>query len=558
MTQGQILALPAGTKIAVFEIKEVIHRDSSGITYRAWNKHLNSTVTVTEFLPSVHAIRDQDGVKVIPKSAVDQVPFETGLTHFQAHSETLIGIQHPGIIAAHNALHFNGTAYCVLDDNKGIPFANWLETSNATLEDRLIEFLRLILAALQKLHEQGVAHGDIHASNIYINNDVPVLNNFSATRLAIAGNNETLQQELRSGYAAAELYSSQGAINPGSDIYALGALMYAAISHLEPVSALDRKKAMSSGQPDPLRSCFDLKNTEFNENFLTVIDSMLKLDISKRPQSVQDVLKLLDKDAVEAQAAHPIDQQSGAKKSSMLQAGLWSGAIIIAIILAINLWTKQTDEHIAPPSAQVSQAAPAVDEEQALHNPDVEVDVQQPLDKTSNEIVQKQPSIPDQDRTPLLSDGGEQAEKTAAILGDTMRNNNVLPQQESPAPTNVLTTETEYDVQSEIQSTAKVAAREKLITQYLTAADNNIVALKLSTPPGDNAYLLYQEILKLQPNNIEAQTGLKHIVEIYIFFIENAMLNNRFQLAKTYLRRAEMVMPEAAGLDNLRVALETN
>ena len=62
MAQSMEHALKKDTHIGVYEIKEVIRIDDFGITYRAWNEHLNSRVAMTCLLYTSDAADDASSV----------------------------------------------------------------------------------------------------------------------------------------------------------------------------------------------------------------------------------------------------------------------------------------------------------------------------------------------------------------------------------------------------------------------------------------------------------------------------------------------------------------
>ncbi len=128
-------ALPTGTLIGVYEIKDVLNSDWNSILYRAWNEHLNTIVILKEYFPSDYAVRDVDGKTVIAKSNTDESIFKYGMKRFLELAEQLEDIQHPNIISVHNALQFNETVYMATGFVRGTPLSKIHEGASHSFSD---------------------------------------------------------------------------------------------------------------------------------------------------------------------------------------------------------------------------------------------------------------------------------------------------------------------------------------------------------------------------------------------------------------------------------------
>lgn len=99
------------------------------------------------------------------------------------------------------------------------------------------------------------------------------------------------------------------------------------------------------------------------------------------------------------------------------------------------------------------------------------------------------------------------------------------------------------------------ASATQSVTQHLADAEQAIKELRLTTPKGNNAQEHYEAILALDPDNVDARTGMQKIVDMYIYFIEKAIADDKAHTAKVYLQRAELLQPGSAKLKNLRAQL---
>ena len=66
-------------------------------------------------------------------------------------------------------------------------------------------------------------------------------------------------------------------------------------------------------------------------------------------------------------------------------------------------------------------------------------------------------------------------------------------------------------------------------------------AHRMTTPPEDSAFALYQEALRLDPGNDDARRGLEKIVERYVRFALKAVERRQFARARSMLARARLV-----------------
>jgi hypothetical protein len=84
--------------------------------------------------------------------------------------------------------------------------------------------------------------------------------------------------------------------------------------------------------------------------------------------------------------------------------------------------------------------------------------------------------------------------------------------------------------------------------ELLGEADEAFTQQRLTTPPNDSALFHYRRVLKIDPNNLEVQTGLEKIIERYIQWADVAMQHQQAGRARGYLERATTVDPKSPSL----------
>lgn len=109
---------------------------------------------------------------------------------------------------------------------------------------------------------------------------------------------------------------------------------------------------------------------------------------------------------------------------------------------------------------------------------------------------------------------------------------------------------------------AAQAAFEEQLRYQRRIADLNYEGIKalnanrLLTPPDTSAHAYFMRVLAIEPENAAALKGIQDIVEKYLLLAEQASRQGQYESARTYLRRAEEVDREHAGIARAWVALE--
>ena len=111
---------------------------------------------------------------------------------------------------------------------------------------------------------------------------MPVLLDFGAARHAIGVHSKTLTGVLTPGFAPFEQYATRGNQGPWTDIYALGATLYRAITGAKPPEAVDRI------EQDNYVPASMAAPPGFSPGFLHAIDEALEMSAGKRPQTVAE------------------------------------------------------------------------------------------------------------------------------------------------------------------------------------------------------------------------------------------------------------------------------
>lgn len=291
MTTPECHPLPAGFALGEYVIERQLSQGGFSFVYLA-REAGGKPVVIKEYLPAAMARRPAG--QVVPSVLPEwQGKFNTGMMGFLDEAKLLAGIRHANVVRVLNFLKANGTAYLVMRYEAGQSLAQHLTTLRSRGESVSEDFLRgmfvRLLAGLREVHKQKLLHLDIKPANIYLRADGnPVLLDFGAARWGLEGD-AALSKVCTPGYAAPEQHGSGEPWGPWTDIYAVGATLYA---------CLDGGR---TPMPAPLRMAEDdlppaqtLWEGHYSAQLLELIDWSLRLHVDTRPQSVYALQKVLN------------------------------------------------------------------------------------------------------------------------------------------------------------------------------------------------------------------------------------------------------------------------
>ena len=279
-------ALPPGTRIEEFVIEQGLQSGGFGVTYLARDESLGRRVAIKEYLPLEWAGRRADG-SVGPRSASQAQDYEWGLARFLDEARTLARLDHVRIVRVYRVLEAWGTAYMVMEYVAGRNLEEALKAEGPWPEERVRGLLESLSPGVALVHEAGLVHRDVKPSNVMLRADgTPVLIDFGAARYAAGVHSRSLTLVLTPGYAPDEQYHAAGRQGPWTDVYALGAVAYRALSGRVPVEAPARVHAIARGGPDRDPLAPVASAAPVSEAFGSAVTAALAVWPEDRPQDV--------------------------------------------------------------------------------------------------------------------------------------------------------------------------------------------------------------------------------------------------------------------------------
>ena len=214
-----------------------------GATYMGWDEKLHVKVAIKEYYPSSMASRSGDGRTLRPNSDDFSTQYVFGMEKFLDEARILAQFRSvPEIIAVVDFFEENDTAYIVMEYVHGKPLNTYIKEQGGRIGIKdALTLIFPIINALEQVHAKQVIHRDISPDNIYLVPDGTVkLLDFGAARHAVGDKTGSLTVVLKRGYAPAEQYSITSRQGPWTDVYALCATLYRAVTGQMPVEAVSR------------------------------------------------------------------------------------------------------------------------------------------------------------------------------------------------------------------------------------------------------------------------------------------------------------------------------
>jgi serine/threonine protein kinase len=314
--------LPDGLEIGGYRIVKKIASGGFSIVYLAYDGDGNA-VAIKEYLPSALALR-QPG-ELAPSISKANLPvFRIGLKCFFEEGRALARIVHPNVVRVLNFFRANDTVYMVMAYESGHSLqeqiSRLLAKGQRASEGFIRQAFKGVCGGLREVHANKLLHLDLKPANIYLRIDgSPLLLDFGAARQTINTDLPTLTPMYTPGFAAPELYAKGATLGPWTDIYSIGAAIYACMAGAPPQAADQRKAG------DEMAERIAKAAAGYSPELVAMVTSCLALDPLARPQSVFAVQKVLQAEWTGAPAAARDANQDGKQAATGADAAPASG-----------------------------------------------------------------------------------------------------------------------------------------------------------------------------------------------------------------------------------------
>jgi eukaryotic-like serine/threonine-protein kinase len=252
-----------------YRIVEILGQGGMGSVYRAVDENLGVDVAVKENLFTTDEYARQ----------------------FRLEAVILANLRHANLprVTDHFVIGDQGQ-YLVMDYIEGEDLRQRMERMGNITEDEAILIGAAICDALAYLHTRKppILHRDLKPGNVKITPDGHIfLVDFGLAKV-LHGSQATTTgaRAMTPGYSPPEQYGT-ARTDPRTDIYSLGATLYAALTGIIPEDGLAR--AMDNTQLTPLRK----RNSKVSRRFAAAIEKAMGIDPADRFQNAEDFKRAL-------------------------------------------------------------------------------------------------------------------------------------------------------------------------------------------------------------------------------------------------------------------------
>jgi eukaryotic-like serine/threonine-protein kinase len=201
-----------------YELLEEIGYGGMGVVYKAWQKSLDRIVALKVLLFGPHA-----SAKSVKR--------------FRAEAVATAALQHPNIVAIHEVGFREGQHFIAMEFIEGQPLSALIR-GNPLPDRRAAGYVKAIAEAIHYAHERGILHRDLKPANVLIDtNDQPRVTDFGLAKRLEGDSDLTVSGQLLGSpnYMPPEqAIGKRGTLSRRSDVYALGAILYHALTGRPP------------------------------------------------------------------------------------------------------------------------------------------------------------------------------------------------------------------------------------------------------------------------------------------------------------------------------------
>ncbi|SAL28208.1 serine/threonine-protein kinase [Caballeronia humi] len=280
------LALAPGSRLAEFDLIRLIGEGGFGIVYLAYDTLLHRQVAIKEFMPATLACRS-GRTDVLVRSNRHEEIFVEAKRKFLEEARLLAQFDHESIVRVLRVWEANGTAYMAMPYYEGMTLWDTIRAKGTPPDENWLRaMLRPLMEALGVLHRAQCYHRDVSPDNIMIASDPerPVLLDLGAARRIIGTMSHAPTVIYKTGYAPVEQYGLERSMTQGpwTDVYALAAVVYFAITGTAPPASISRT------MEDMYEPLAVVASGRYSARFLQAIDHALAVRPEHRPQSIAE------------------------------------------------------------------------------------------------------------------------------------------------------------------------------------------------------------------------------------------------------------------------------
>jgi serine/threonine protein kinase/predicted Zn-dependent protease len=280
-------ALPFGTtlKNGKYRLDSVLGQGGFGITYKAIEVQTGAVLAIKELFPDGMAHRHPGGLVHVSDAEVGA--FAALIEHMRRERSVLAQITNTATTFTLDYWEEHGTSYLAMEFLEGETLEARIARGDLLSNIEAMQILKTILGLLEEVHLMGLLHRDIKPANIIqVATGFKLIDFGSATPFVLGQRIKITSRLLTPAYAPLEQYGQKVMIGPATDLYALAATLYEALTGSRVPSALDRANGT------PLIPLAAMKH-DLDTVLIQVLETSLEMRVDARPQSAKAMIRQL-------------------------------------------------------------------------------------------------------------------------------------------------------------------------------------------------------------------------------------------------------------------------
>jgi eukaryotic-like serine/threonine-protein kinase len=189
----------------------------------------------------------------VPVTVLDR---EAARAHVLGEAQAASRVSHPGLVCVHDFAVEDGQAWIVMEALSGRSLEEAIREEGRLAAGQVMDIAWQLLQALRALHREDIVHRDVKPSNVQLSGGRVVLTDFGlASRSGIAPATMPGQIAGSPPFMAPETIEA-GRFGPASDLFSLGATLYAAVEGRQPfgeATTFSTLQAVLHETPPPTR-----------------------------------------------------------------------------------------------------------------------------------------------------------------------------------------------------------------------------------------------------------------------------------------------------------------
>jgi serine/threonine protein kinase len=194
-------------------------------------------------------------------------------------------MHHPSVVSVYDAGQEDDLNYIVMEFVDGVTLQEYVTGGKTLTPNQVVDVIYQCAKGLDYVHREGIIHRDLKPGNIMLSNDGEVkIMDFSIAHVDVGFEGHETEVQGSPMYMPPEQLSEEKRLVAQSDIYSLGAVMYALLARKTPYKAGSLESLIykiSNLDPDPIMEV----NPEVPDHIAAIVEKAMQKIIYDRYES---------------------------------------------------------------------------------------------------------------------------------------------------------------------------------------------------------------------------------------------------------------------------------